>query len=257
MIMGVYFLPDDDPSVIIQPDLTMSESHDKTAVITDHPTETGTNISDHVRIENRRFSCVVYITRTPTVPNRPVRPNATDKVDPTEGPGGNQETVELTIPQFSPPFDGTPGALFRAAGAVATALVDAITGGPKPTKAYGLLLFPEVFDPVALFQEKLEDMQEGGVTSSIVTTTKTYENMLIEQISMPITEAGGAEFTIQFRQIRVVSSASVQAPKPSVPSGNPKANKGGQSPNPTNGPDAVKASVAKQLANKVLGLVGL
>lgn len=243
----IYFLPQ-DTGLIIAPDLVLSENHVNVAEITEHPVEVGANLADHIRTTVLHFSCEVFVTNSPIKPNGP-RPSSNEAdtslvmVPPWRGA---VEKIELEIPTYEPPLEPTPGSAFRLAGKAIGAVVDLITGGPPTLKA-DLLIFPEVFNRVKEFQEILVDMQNRGIVFQVITDTTIYNSMALSSITLPITESGGSPFTLEFTQIRTVSSATVQAPKPKEPRGAPPASKGGQSPDPTNDPKKIAKSILAQV----------
>lgn len=66
----ITILPDDLSSISIAFDATITEVHESTATVTEHPVETGSNIADHVRVDPQSLSCEVFVSMTP---NRSVR----------------------------------------------------------------------------------------------------------------------------------------------------------------------------------------
>lgn len=222
------------------PDLIMAEKHEHTTTITSHPVEKGVNITDHVRDMPDSLSLDVWVTNTPL------------DVDIMNGRGAIMD-LELAFPRYKPPFDGTPGAIFRKAKELGAAAVDAIMGNqpPPPTKAK-VLAFSTVFDRVREVQEKLTAWKTSGVFFLVVTASRTYENMVIESVTLPREERGGAAFTIAMKQIRTVSTATVTAPQPKEARGAPAKDKGAQSPQ--SGTDAAKST---SLAMKALASLGL
>lgn len=237
--MAVYLLPDDSSSLIVSFDLTISEGHEATAEVTEHPVETGSNISDHIRTNPESLNLELYVTDTPI----------TDL-----GGRGGISTVEITIPTYEAPLAPTPGALFRLAGDAIGAVVDAITGGPAPIRAQ-VLSFPEPFDRVKEIHTTLLDLWLRKVPSSVVTSTKTYDSMALTSVSLPRTEPGGATFSLSLKQIRTVTTGSVKAPKPAEKRGTPAQSKGGQAGKPVGGKDAPKAaSLAVKALEALKGL---
>jgi hypothetical protein len=237
--MPVYLLPDDGSSIIVQFDLTLSEGHEATAEVTDHPVETGSNVADHIRANPPSLNLELYVTQTPIN---------------DLGGRGSINTYELTIPKYEAPLAPTPGALFRLAGDAIGAVVDAITGGPVPIRAQ-VLSFPEPFDRVKETHTTLLDLLKRGVTSSVVTSTLTYDLMALTSVSLPITEPGGGSFGLAMKQIRTVTTGTTKAPKPAEKRGAPGQAKGGQASKPVGGKDAVKASSAAVKALQGLGIL--
>jgi|SRR6185312_3579260 len=239
--MAAYLLPDDQSSILISFDSTISENHEATADVTEHPVELGSNIADNVKQNPASLTLEVYMTLTPIVPG---------------GPGAGVVIPQLLqFPTYIPPLAPTPGALFNLIGSGLTALSQMVFGPPPPIVVQ-VLQFPTQFDPIKLTHTALLDLWSRGQTMSVVTSVKTYDTMVLVNVSLPRTEPGGATFTLNFKQIRTVTSATVAAPKPAQKRGQPNQAKGSQSTSDPGANAGAKASFAKQLANKVLGVNG-
>lgn len=237
--MPAYLLPDDQSSLIVSFDATLSEAHETTADVTEHPREAGPSVVDNVRPNPGTVSLEVYVS------NHPI----TDL-----GGRGATEKLEIEFPVYEPPLEPTPGSLFRAAKSAAGALVDAITGGKPPVKLT-VLTFPEVFDRVRETHETLEDLVSRGVTMAVITSTRTYEGMSLSRVSLPRDEPGGARFQLDFKRILTVTTETVAAPKPAEKRGAPAVAKGSQGNKPVNGKDASKATSLAFKALEALGVV--
>jgi hypothetical protein len=231
--MAVYILPDSGQSLIVTFDLVVSEGHESTSEVTEHPVERGSNIADHVRQNPQGLTLELYVTNTPI-----------------EDLGrGAISILQIDVPTYTPPLAPTPGALFSAAE---NGINQAIRGNPGPVKAQ-VLGFPSPFDRVKEVHDALLDLWKNGITSSVVTSVMTYDTMVLTRINMPRTEPGGATFNLDLKQIRTVTTASVAAPKPAEKRGAPSQSKGSQSTRPVGSQDAAKAS---SLATKALEALG-
>lgn len=234
-----YILPNDGSSTLLDYDLTISETHTHMADVTDHPVEVGSDVSDNVRINPTELSLVIFMTNTPH------RAQTVYGAGDTFSYGGDLESVDLVVPTYEPPLEPTPGSLFRLAEGAIGAALDAITGGPGPLKA-SLLSFPSAFDRLKDMHNALIDIESAGTLCTVVTLTKNYDDMLITGITLPRETFGGAEITVAFKQIRVVSSKTVIAPTPKEPKGLPAVSKGAQSA------DAMKdGAPAQSIASKL------
>lgn len=237
--MPTYLLPDDQSSLIVQFDLIISESHESTADVTEHPVELGSNIADNVKQNPSTLTLEVHMTSTPIIPG---------------GAAGGIVTPQvLEFPSYSPPFTPSPGAIFTALGNAVTALIQGIKGPPLPI-VIQVLQFPNQTDPVQQTHTKLLDLWSRGQTMSVTTTDHSYDSMVLTNVSLPRKEPGGADFTLTFKHIQTVTTGTVTAPKPAQKRGVPAQPKGGQST--TDAGSGPKASAAKQLANRLLGLGG-
>jgi hypothetical protein len=65
--MAAYLLPDTDQSLIVLFDQTVSEGHEATAEVTEHPVEKGSNVADHVRQNPQNLTLEMFVTNTPIV----------------------------------------------------------------------------------------------------------------------------------------------------------------------------------------------
>ncbi len=232
--MPAYLLPDTDDSLIVVFDLTVSEGHEATSEVTEHPVEQGSVITDHVRQNPQSVTQEMFVTNTPI-----------------EDIGrGSIDVLELDLPRYEPPLQPTPGSLF---GAIETGIKDLITGGPSPIKVQ-VLNFGQPFDRIKEIHDQLLDLWNASATMSVVTSVRTYDTMVLTSIGLPRTEKGGATFTLNLKQIRTVTTSTVAAPEAAEKRGAPAQAKGSQSPDPVSGKDAVKAS---SLLNKALAALGI
>jgi hypothetical protein len=154
----------------------------------------------------------------------------------------------MKFPKYEPPLEATPGSLFRLAAAGIGAVADLITGGPPATVAQ-IFIFDDVFDRITEVQTVLGELKSRGALITAVTHSRYYRDMVINRVSLPRTEAGGAAFQIGLRQIRHISSATVQAPKPEELRGEAAKKMGAQKPKPVKGTDAAKG---QSIADKIL-----
>lgn len=237
-LVAAFLLPDDQSSLIVPFDLTMSEAHEATAEVTEHPVEQGANIADHVRQNPQTLSLEVYVTNTPSN---------------DLGGRGSKETLELQYPRFEPPLAPTPGSLFRAAKNATSGLVNSLLGG-GPATSITVLTFGEEFDRVKETHDTLLDLWNRGQTMAVVTSTQTYESMVLTRVSLPRDHSGGASFNLDLKHISTVTTATVKAPQPAEKRGAPSQNKGSQAGKPVAGKDAPKAA---SLSVKALQSVGI
>ena len=223
--MAAYILPDDGSSQLIAFDLTISEGHRSTSKVTEHPVEQGSNVADHIRQETQGLDLTVFVTNTPI-----------------EDIGrGQVESVILDIPTPQRTLNSVSALIDAGISAVQTAIF-----GPTPPVSVQVLDFPEPFDRVKEVFDALTDLERRGVTVTAITSLKSYESMAFETVETPIDEPGGATIKLALKQIRVVQTATVTAPKPKEPRGAAKQNKGGQATKPAEDSAAKKASLLAQ-----------
>jgi hypothetical protein len=111
-----------------------------------------------------------------------------------------------------------------------------------------------VFDRVKEIHEQLLELWAAGATMSAITSTRTYDGMVLTGVNLPRTEPGGASFTLYLKQIVTVTTSTVAAPQPLEKSGKPGQSKGSQSTKPVNGKDGEKS---QSLAFKALEALGI
>lgn len=202
-----------DSTAIAAFDLLESETHMETCLATEHNVEEGSPITDHVIVEPSMLSLVLQVTNTPT------------GTDPDRG-RGRIGPVELFTPTHQAPFDGTPGALFRAASASPSGI------GAQSTFVNVLQFIPS-FDRIAETEQVMLDIKNAAKLCSVTGLSRSYDDMIVERCEVSRQRPGVASFSIDLKQIRFVRTASVQAPEPIEPRGTPMAKKGQQAPKET------------------------
>lgn len=225
-----YIIPENGKEIDF--DLVMSEAHTSSSQVTDHPVEKGVNVADHVKVEPFILALSVYVSNTPL------------DVDPVYG--GNFQNTLLVIP-----FEGPTHISLSAA-------IDAVKGelsGPPPPPIIQTLIFNSPFDKVADTHKALTAQQAAGGLLNVITSTANYDSMILTKVLYNKTEAGGGDFSLEFKQARIVSSSTVAAPQPLEPRGAPPKAKGAQAAKPPE--DASQASVAKKGLNKAREVLGL
>lgn len=224
-----YIIPENGSEIDF--DLVMSEAHTNSSQVTDHPVEKGVNVADHVKVEPFVLALVVFVSNTPL------------DIDPTYG--GNFQNTLLVIP------DGPTHISLSAA-------IDVVKGeilGPPPPPIVQTLIWNSPFDKVADTHKALTLQQSTGGLLNVITSTANYDSMILTKVLYNKTEAGGGDFSLEFKQARIVSSATVAAPQPLEPRGAPPKAKGAQAAKPPE--DTSKASVAKKALNGAKAVLGL
>jgi hypothetical protein len=167
-------------------DATVKETHELSAQVTDHPVESGSNLTDHIRTLPARISLQGIISNTPIVV----------PVDGADSARGIQVLVEGAQPTILVPFGGrVPLGL--------------------PRQQASVLGFDRQFDRVLVARQQLELINQRGILVSIVTTFKTYYSMAFESISFDRDKDTGNAVSVQLSAKEVligqVTSASVPA----------------------------------------------
>ena len=187
--------------------VTLSESHNATNEVTEFPVEEGANISDHVRPGLKTVSLEVLITNTPI------------QVDPFQVTGGlTSNLLNLPIP-FSPlseaaPPLGTPGFVTRS-------LVNAIEGRTSTPVIFAYTLTFDDYEPVMNVYDTLKSIRDEGKLIRILTTFQEYKDMVLVNMGAlkSAQEGSGARFTLDFKEIRTVTTETVASPEPEEPRG--------------------------------------
>lgn len=167
---------------LLKVDATIREGHEFVSQATKHGIEDGSEISDHIIKQPRTLTMTGIISDDP--------------IDLAEVAIGNLAGIAGGI------FGGIGGAAITGLTAkVGSSLV--ANAERKPTKS-------------AL--EVFEDIYELGIPVSIITGLRDYNNMVIEQLSIPRDPGRSNElqFRASFSQIIIVSSEVVAIPKEAV-----------------------------------------
>ena len=228
-----YLIPDNGEEIDF--DLVISEAHTNASQVTDHPVEKGMNIADHVRAEPITLTLEVEVTNTP--------------LDPLDPYGGDIELTQLDLPHKPAPTN--PVAKFF--DDLGNAIHDAIFGPPPPV-IIQTLVFDQPFDRISDTHLALTTQERAGGTMTVVTSTANYGNMVLTGVKYSKTEAGSGQFTLDFKQARIVSTSTVTAPAPAEPRGATNKAKGSQATKPTD--PGASQSLASKILSGVSGALG-
>jgi len=172
-------------------DVTIEENHSDTAMITEHPVESGGSVSDHVKKNPDRLTAVVFVTDTPII-----SPN----VD-----GANGSTGPLDLEGASSRFTK-----YAKSGEAAEQKTTSYQ------KSVNVLSFPDGVDRVRAVYDAFRRAKDEGVIFSVITSLREYESLVIADISAPKSakSGGSVTMTIEFREFRFVSTETIDAPEP-------------------------------------------
>jgi hypothetical protein len=191
-------------------DAVRSESHDLSAEVTDYAVETGVAVVDHVRPNPDRITLEVFVTNTPVY-----------------SADGFNEPLTLDLPY---PDQAPSGAFAGGFQAVSQALT-------RPTQvSVNVMQFDGNIDYVQNALVQLQALKNDATLLTVITPRNTYFNMILERIGMHrerSTGTSGADFSLEFRQILIVSSSIVQAPLPTIARAVPVVSKGQKDPTVT------------------------
>lgn len=218
-------------------DVITSESHSKSATITEHPVESGADVADHVRIALDEVTLEGFISNNP-IANGSTKPNNLGTLTSSSATLGYEEDALAQLP------------IPAVAGLVSSAF------GPltKVKREFSVVVLspanPQDF--VSNTMEILDGLRTNAVIVSVYCPNVTYESMLIQSIHMTrdSSTGNGANFSVSLKQIRIVESSSTSAPVPSVQTPRPivSKSKGQQQEQP------VPQEKQQTFALKLLGL---
>jgi hypothetical protein len=253
--------PDSGEGLSLQFDAITQETKDDSVEITDHPVEAGSNVADNARDSPALLTIEALISG---IPNDALDDDAeinqqTITVDGMSDPGTQQ--VPLDIPPVPIAFSET-GLIQAGVGA----LVGLFSGAPKATLTGGPLPAQYSTSANMLAQgsprnrgrdvyEKLLLLKSQHVQLDLIQTAfRDYPDMMISRLSQPraVGDGTSAKFQIDFKQIRIATSQTVAAPKPSVVRANAPVKKGSQGTKPAD-KEADKKSLAKDIEAAFVG----
>jgi hypothetical protein len=232
-------------SKIISIDATIEEIHSAAATVTEFAVEKGVAISDHVRPENAFISMEIVITNTPIDQPRSHTDGAFGRIQPTEllvETRRNVRDLARGVPVSAiVPFPVSVGANF--AGAVEQ----------RGTTTIGVSVFRFTgarVDRVSAVYNEILNIIANGLLCKITTRLRIYENMALEMAETPRTAADGSSIRmrLQARQVRIVSTETVEVTEPAVTRGDKTQRRGAQKPTvPSTGQTEKLRSFADQL----------
>ena len=190
----VYLVPDDPGLDVIAFHVTSNEMHTANSVLTDNPVEDGSIITDHVIHDPDLFSFEATITESPHVLDF----------------YGNGEDVTIDA--------GVPTVV---AGIVLNSAISVRGFGRPDWREKSLVR--EAFD-------RLETLRLAGITCTVITSLHEYESMILVHHEIPRgpLSLGAGAFKIDLREIVIVTTEEVSAPKPKEPRGEKLKAKGAQ-----------------------------
>lgn len=214
-------------------DVVTEEAHHLQTEATEHPVEEGADVTDHVRPKVDRVTLSTFVSNTPIIEKTEIAAYIKQTGKLLGVQSGAVEGVELDVKLYEPPLTPTPGSVLNALSSAVANLL----GGKKQFKAQ-VLKFAKEFDNVQEVYDALQSIRKNGILVNVVTSTRTYRDMCLEDISMNRTaETGtGATFHVECKEIRIVSTLKVKAPKPAEAAGFPRKNLGAKGPDPADDP---------------------
>lgn len=233
-------------SKILWFDVTTEEQHHLKAEVTEHPVEEGINVTDNVRPEADSLSLTCFISNTPIFSKVEVAAGIKRSGKLIGAQAGSVKGEKLDVKTYDPPLLPTPGSLINAL----TSAISNLLTGKKEYKAQ-VLKFDKDFDNVQETYFALKELRDTSQRIEVITSVRSYKDMVLQDVSMPRTsEHGtGAAVTIQLKEIRVVSTLKVKAPRPADSLGQSRKNQGAKGPSDANDPSKKESTLFKGLSS--------
>lgn len=232
-------------SKILWFDVTTEEQHHLKAEITESPVEEGINVTDNVRPAADTLSLTCFISNAPITNKADVSALVKKSGKLIGAQVGSTQGEKLDVKVYEPPLMPTPGSLINALSSA----IGNLLKGKKEYKAQ-VLKFDKDFDNVQDTYFALKELRDTGQRIEVVTTIRTYKDMVVEDVSMPrnAEHGTGASVTVSLKEIRVVSTLKVKAPRPAEVLGQPRKNQGAKGPSDADDPTKKQSTLFKGLA---------
>lgn len=207
-----------DPVPALFFDAVLSEDHERAADISEYAVEQGYAVVDNVRPLPSKLTLEVFVSNSPIISQDGQVLPLTILIDPV-----GQAVLKLRVGNLAPIND--PLSLL----------------GPTSVTA-STLQFTGDIDYVGTTFATLVGLRDSATLLTITTPKAFYENMIIEKISMHRDASTGTsgKFSLEFREIRIVSSKVVAAPNPSILTSTPETSQGAKST--ANTPKVIKTN---------------
>ncbi len=205
--------------VVIDFDVISNETHTLGATVSDHPVEAGVDISDHVRPQLLQLAITGVVSDTPI--RRSILPGDTQPNMETLSSTA-LDTVETKL-QKSVSVSGAPGggalddtvnsipgvgALRRQNRSVNSNMSASPATYSKANVSQGFQFRTFETGRVRQVFEQLEKVCRNGVPVQVVTSVRTYPNMLITSVRADRAPTESLAFEMELREFRVATVAN-------------------------------------------------
>lgn len=202
----ILWTDDSGQSQILRPNVQENESIELSSEVTEHPVETGVNITDHVRLLPDKVTVAWYfndaVLRADLLDNTRSQPIAKE--------------IKVPAPSIS---------LFSITG-LATGAIGLLT----PKEKLIALYYPAPTKPrYVQAYDIIQDIRAQGILVDVKTTTALFREMAIESVSFlrGSAEGDGARVSIGLKKVRFVQSdITIAIPEPKTPRSKPPASSG-------------------------------
>lgn len=226
-------------------DVTTEEQHHLKAEVTEYPVEEGINVTDNVRPEADSLSLTCFVSNAPITTKSEVQAFTQKDGKLIGAHVGAVKGEALDVKTYEQPLLPTPGSLLNAL----TSAIGNLLSGKKEYKA-SVIKFDSDFDNVGDVYFALKELRDTAQRIEVITSVRAYANMVVTSVSMPRTsEHGtGAAVTIEFKEIRIVSTLKVAAPKPAAAIAGKRTNNGAKGPSDADDPTKRQSTLFKGAA---------
>jgi hypothetical protein len=190
-------------------DVVGSEKHEFSSMVTEHPIETGSDVTDHVRPNLDRITLEGFVSQTPIYSDR-----------------GSQIQLPLDVQTYTPPISLNPAAaVVNAVGSLISSL------STQPIVA-DIFMFPNDSDFVRETMLALKGLQTTAQLVDVYTPNYAYTDMILDgwDVDRDSSTGTGANFKISLRQIKTVQSTLTNVPQPAIARAAETKAKGNQAP---------------------------
>jgi hypothetical protein len=249
MPLNILWQNKDGTTDVVQLDVYDTETHGMATEVTEFPVEDGPDISDNVRRKPKTLQIEGYVSDTP-LPQNLLGAGAAPELGlhglsvPAES-SWHSELTKLDVPGsplranahalVSAGFNALAGALGFDQGTQANLRVK--DPAAQTTVQANVWAWPNWTSRVNETFALLEKAYDTGVLMTVSTDLKVYDNMVFAdnglQVPRKTDDGEGAPFGLSLKEVRIVNSLTVTAPKPLEPSGQLKKSAGTKSPKVT------------------------
>jgi hypothetical protein len=221
--------------------IVVSHDDERSAEITSHPVEKGSDINDHVIHQPDRLSLELAQTQTP-LPTQ-ARPG------PWKPPENfTQKTIKLDVRKSL----FKPGGLLAASQAVGNAIGSLLgTVGPEPEISVFVWSADTPRDRIGELHDQLIDVKQKSRFVTVTFRGRMYPGYILTKVRWSSTkgEVGVGRFHLELQSIRIVQNAVAELPDPASLRLKPKKNQA-KPPKPVENPapDASKDRLESNLS---------
>lgn len=205
----------------IEFDAVLTEQHNDSAAVTEHPVESGEPLSDYVNPGLSRLSVEAFVTNTPIRSNQLGLLTGEQAVAPLRGDSLpyslSVTTRNMTRPAtvnggIASPYQ-PPG--FRIAPSPIN-VTPAIWTDAQSSVGGNSLQFPNRVDRVREIYQALRELQQSGTPVRVISDLVTYPVMAISAISAPKEAQDAIRMTIELTQVVYAATRSVTTARRAV-----------------------------------------